>query len=250
MRLFRIFAASLALTLLLTSYLGVRADEWNKSTKVTFGEPVQVPGAVLPAGTYVFRLMDSQADRHIVQIFNEDRTKLIITVLAIPNYRLEPADKTVLTYDERPVNQAVALAAWFYPGDNSGQEFVYPKSRAEELSRLNHHEVPSTGSEEAYPNKSDQSTPAVAQNTAPSESKPENQVTQSETAPPAQAAPRANIASANAPTEATPAPTPAPQPEQQQQREMPHTASLLPLVGLLGVALLAMAALLRFALRA
>src|SRR5438067_11714007 len=114
-------------------------------------EPVQVPGKVLPAGTYVFRLHDSTSNRHIVQIYNEDHTQLITTVMAIPNYRLQPTGKTVLTYDERPADQPMALAAWFYPGDNSGQEFAYPKSKAEQLSRLNKREVPSTGSEEAYP---------------------------------------------------------------------------------------------------
>ena len=123
----------------------------DKATKVTFNEPVQVPGKVLPAGTYVFRLQDSTSNRHIVQIFNEDHTSLITTVLAIPNYRLQPTGKTVLTYDERPADQPMALAAWFYPGDSSGQEFAYPKSEAEQLSRRNKREVPSTGSEEAYP---------------------------------------------------------------------------------------------------
>ena len=83
--------------------------------------------------------------------FNEHHTSLITTVLAIPNYRLQPTGKTVLTYDERPADQPMALAAWFYPGDSSGQEFAYPKSEAEQLSRRNKREVPSTGSEEAYP---------------------------------------------------------------------------------------------------
>src|SRR5271156_3982905 len=82
----------------------VQADEWNKRTVVTFSEPVETPGvhvkgwAVLPAGTYVFKLLESPSDRHIVQIFNQDETMLYATVLADPNYRLKATRKTVLTF--------------------------------------------------------------------------------------------------------------------------------------------------------
>ena len=106
------------------------AQSWNKRTSVTFSAPVEIPGVgaqVLPAGTYVFRLLDSQSDRHIVQIFNKDESHLYATILAIPNYRLKATDKTVMTFAERAAGDPQAIRAWFYPGDNSGQEFVYPK---------------------------------------------------------------------------------------------------------------------------
>src|ERR1700732_1959536 len=144
-----------------------RADEWDKATKVTFSEAVQVPGKVLDPGMYVFRLMDSQSNRHIVQIYNEDHTSLITTVLAIPNQRLEPSGKTILTYDERPADQPMALAAWFYPGDNFGQEFVYPKSEAEQLSRLNNREDPSTASDDEYPKLQERSAETASKNPTP-----------------------------------------------------------------------------------
>jgi LPXTG-motif cell wall-anchored protein len=89
----------------------------------------------MPAGTYVFRLLDSQANRHIVQIFNEDESIVYATVLAIPNYRLKATDKTVITFSERPAGQPEALRAWFYPGANFGEEFVYPKVKAMELAK-------------------------------------------------------------------------------------------------------------------
>jgi hypothetical protein len=115
------------------------ADEWNKRTTVTFSGPVEVPGVgaqVLPAGTYLFKLMDSPSDRNIVQIFNEDGTHLYTTILAIPNYRLRVTDKTVMTFRERAEGQPEAIRAWFYPGANWGQEFVYPKARAIELAKV------------------------------------------------------------------------------------------------------------------
>lgn len=114
------------------------ADDWNRKTVVTFSGPVEVPGVGqhnLPAGKYVFKILDSQSDRHIVQIFNQDETQVLTTVLAIPNYRLKTTDKTVITFRERPAGQPEALRAWFYPGRAWGEEFVYEKSRALELAK-------------------------------------------------------------------------------------------------------------------
>ena len=90
---------------------------------------------MLPAGTYVFKILDSQSDRHIVQIFSKDEKTIYATILAIPNYRLKATDKTVITFSERPAGQPEALRAWFYPGRNWGEEFVYPKAKAIALAK-------------------------------------------------------------------------------------------------------------------
>ena len=118
-----------------------KADEWNRKTVITFSGPVEIPGVhlagwgVLPAGTYVFKILDSQSDRHIVQIFDKDETEIYATILAIPNYRLRATDKTVITFRERPAGEPEALRAWFYPGRNWGEEFVYPKAKAIALAK-------------------------------------------------------------------------------------------------------------------
>ena len=123
---------------------GAKADDWNRKTTITFSAPVEIPGvhlvgwSVLPAGTYVFKIMDSASDRHIVQIFNKDETTIYATILAIPNYRLQATDKTVITFRERPAGQPEALRAWFYPGRNWGEEFVYPKAKAIALAKETH----------------------------------------------------------------------------------------------------------------
>jgi hypothetical protein len=109
----------------------VKADGWDKRTVFTFNEPVEIPGQVIPAGTYVFRLLDDASDRTIVQIFNEDETHLITTVMAIPDYRTEPSGDTVITLAERPAGSPQAVETWFYPGDNYGLEFVYPKAQVQ-----------------------------------------------------------------------------------------------------------------------
>ena len=119
-----------------------KADEWNRKTVITFSGPVEIPGVhlagwgVLPAGTYVFKVLDSASNRHIVQVFDKDEKTIYATILAIPNYRLKATDKTVMTFSERPAGQPEAIRAWFYPGKQWGDEFVYPKSRAIELAKL------------------------------------------------------------------------------------------------------------------
>src|SRR5437763_10730919 len=120
---------------------GAMGDDWNRKTVITFSAPVEIPGVhlagwgVLPAGTYVFKILDSQSNRHIVQIFSKDELTVYATILAIPNYRLKATDKTVMTFRERPAGEPEALRAWFYPGRNWGEEFVYPKSKAMTLAK-------------------------------------------------------------------------------------------------------------------
>jgi hypothetical protein len=105
-----------------------RADEWVKKMIVTVNQPIQVPGKVLPAGTYVFKLLDPN-DRTLVAIFNADETQLITMVQGIPDSRMQPSDNTILQLEERPSGQPEALKAWFLPGDDSGVEFVYPTEK-------------------------------------------------------------------------------------------------------------------------
>jgi len=144
----------------------VRADEWNKETIVRFSRPVEVPGQVLPAGKYVFKLADSQSDRRIVQIFSEDRTTLLATILANPDYRLEPSDKTVISMEERPSGSPEAVGSWFYSGDNYGSKFVYPTERMV----LATNSQPKTQSSSSAPEKAAASVPPAESYTAPTES--------------------------------------------------------------------------------
>lgn len=189
-----------------------RADQWNKKTIVTFSHPVELPGnMVLPAGKYVFKLADSMSYRQIVQVWNEDETNILTTILAIPNYRLEPTSETVIEFHERPGTQPQALRAWFYPGDNFGQEFAYPKARAVTLAEASNEIVPAeVATTEPAPEEL-KSVPLVA-------------VTpQQKEEPIAQA------------IQTTPAPAVVTEAE-----ELPKTASPIPIIGLAGLIALAL----------
>jgi hypothetical protein len=114
---------------------GARADQWDKKTIVTFSEDVQVPGQVLPPGTYIFRLADNNTDRHIVQIWNAYDNQLVTTIMTIPYTRLDPQDKHFFQFDERPAGSPVALKLWFHPGESTAEEFIYSnRSNSESYS--------------------------------------------------------------------------------------------------------------------
>ncbi|HEY3940205.1 MAG TPA: hypothetical protein VGL97_22450 [Bryobacteraceae bacterium] len=117
------------------------ASEWDKKTIVTFNVPLEIPGKVLPPGTYVFKRLDSAADHNIVQIFDKDEKQLYATVLAIPDYRLQPADKPIIQFEERPSNSPPAIKAWFYPGDEYGLQLVYTNDRARALAKRTNQNV-------------------------------------------------------------------------------------------------------------
>jgi LPXTG-motif cell wall-anchored protein len=128
----------------------VNADTWNKMTKVTFSAPVQVPGpaaqggvVTLPAGTYVFRLQDSPSQRHVVEVTNTRGDRVYSTILAINDYRVNASSKTIMYFSERASGTPPAIKAWFYPGDNYGQRFVYPKVQATQIAATVNQPVPS-----------------------------------------------------------------------------------------------------------
>jgi hypothetical protein len=210
----------------------LKADAWDRKTVITFSGPVEIPGVhltgwgVLPAGTYVFKVVDSASDRHIVQIFSKDELTVYATILAIPNYRLKATDKTVMTFRERPAGEPEALRAWFYPGREWGEEFVYPKAKAIELAKVANAPVLAIPTEV----KLEVAKPAEPEVVATLKQIPVIAVQPTgeevEIAQVVQSPPPAEIAVTR------------PEPE-----ALPATASSLPLIGLLGLASLAIAGL-------
>ncbi len=202
------------------------ADAWDKMTIVSVNEPIIAGNKVLDPGTYVWKLLDSPSNRHVVQIFDKDQRHLETTVLAIPNYRLQPDGKTQFSFWETPAGVPKAVRAWFYPGDNFGQEFPYPKKLVAQLASAAPVPVPTNYSEPA---------PAPAPVPAPAP-EPEAQPQPAPAPPPAPEPP------APAQDNSTVAPAPAP-----QQNALPKTASFNPLIGLLGLGSLTLAGLLTVA---
>jgi len=215
------------------------ADQWNKKTILTVNEAIQVPNKVLQPGKYVMKLLDSQSNRHIVQIFDENEQHLITTVLAIPNYRLQPTGETRFGFWETPAGQPKAIRSWFYPGDNFGQEFAYPKNEAVQIASTSHQAVPttyaqseadlttarvSTVDQAGTERELDKQTYAQNNATPAATEQPRTTATQMARNTPPPATPPMNDQTAD--RQATPAATP---------QTLPHTASPYPLVGLIGL---------------
>jgi len=225
MRSWSILAALSAVLLFVTGWQpALKADEWNKKTVVTFTEPVEIPGQVLPAGTYVFKLADSTADRDIVQIFNKDENHIYATILAIPDYRMEPTGRTVINFEERASNAPEAVKAWFYPGDNYGYQFVYPNARAMELAKRTNQNVLSMPSEMAANTKK------------PAQSMQEQSVVAMKQAPVAAVKPSGEQMAMAQAVQTKPSATT--QMAENRRPKMPSTASPIPLLVLLGLSLL------------
>jgi hypothetical protein len=115
--------------------LAAHADENNELTKLTFSQPVQVPGRTLPAGSYEFVLANTQSGRDVVRIFNANGTNLLATIQTVPTERARETDGTSVTLAQRPDGQPAALVTWFYPGMDTGHEFIYSKQVERELAQ-------------------------------------------------------------------------------------------------------------------
>jgi hypothetical protein len=217
----------------------LRADAWNKKTHLTVNEAIEIPGATLSPGKYVVKLVDSQSDRHIVQFTNDREDQVISTVLAIPNQRMKPTGDSEFTFYEGTQGQAPALRAWFYPGDNFGQQFAYPERKAMELSSVSGEKVP-VAPQDLTPAEPKRQAEARTESTTTTRTQPatpaREQVERVDPTLMAQAqpkqqppTPRERAATPPAqPKESTPKPSPG-------ESDLPATASPAPLLGLMGV---------------
>ena len=226
------FAGCISLALLPT----LQADQWDKKTVLTVNETIQVPSCCTPdhtvtlqPGEYVMVLVDSLSDRHIVRVFDKDQKNVITTILAIPNYRLQPTGKTVFQYWEVPAGHPKALRAWFYPGDNFGQEFAYHKETAVEIATYGKAPVPAIAAD-TKAEEDLKTVPLVVVD----ESGKTSELALTKPEPEPQALPQAQP---QEPVQTEAARTA--EPVAAAEPELPHTSSNMPLFGLIGILSLA-----------
>jgi hypothetical protein len=277
-------ACALAFAVSIAGTAATAQEPTNQITYFTFSAPFELPGGkTLPAGKYVFKIVDSPSNRHIVQVMSEDQTQMHATVLAIPAQRMEPSDEPEIRFMEAEANAAPAVRTWWYPGRSIGHEFIYPKDQARRLAARETEGVLTTagdatgedamrtsdlarvgadGSETALNAEANANANTQAQTTAQTAAaenttaQPATSGTMTESQTP-QTTPAPTTESANAQPAERPA---AAQPDAAAQTtdrtaattddmartELPRTASLLPLIGLLGLGSLLGAGALRF----
>jgi hypothetical protein len=131
----KLFSAIVGSLLAFAAFMPIAsASEENQETLVTFDRSVEIPGAVLPAGSYRFVLLDNMSDRNVVQIFSSDRTKLFATEITASSESATSTDRTTFEFAERESSRPEALVKWFYPGDTTGHEFLYAKGEEKEIA--------------------------------------------------------------------------------------------------------------------
>jgi len=114
--------------------VAARADETDQSIKITFNQPIEIPGKVLPAGTYLFKLADPN-DLNVVRIFNSQGTRLYATLQTITAERAMPTGDAVVVLADPSEGRPETLVKWFYPGNTTGHELVYPKQEEQQLAQ-------------------------------------------------------------------------------------------------------------------
>ena len=209
MRSLRPLALGCVLLLISFALSTAYGDEWNQKTVLKLTEPMQIQGVLLQPGTYILKLMDSMADRHIVRIMNEDETEIIATVIASPHYELRPPNRTQMNFWETPAVTPPAAKTWHYPGEMLGLEFRQPPPS----------QVAATPEPVAPPIAE---APPALEPEAPIAEAPIPPVPETAETPPAS-------------TSEAPAPL----------QSLPKTASRLPLIAMIGLAFLALSILFR-----
>jgi len=231
-----VLLAGLAVVLFATATPST-ADEWNLETKITPDHQIEVPGAVLDANTaYVVALMDSPYERHVVRVYNADRSQMLTQFIAISSERLNPVDKTTFEFMEVPPGHPVPVQTWYYPGRRIGLEFLYPKEdrdrfaayfreqRTEQVAQL---EPPAPPAQPVEPAITEPTPPAVDQQS----SIDQTQTEPVDTAQVVEEPKTDNDVVRTKPTE----PEPAVQTSESSEREeLPRTAGEVELLGLVG----------------
>jgi hypothetical protein len=219
-----------------------QADTWDQVTYLTFSAPVEIPGTVLPAGTYTFKLADPDASRDVVRVLSRDGSKVYATFFTIPDERLMPTDKPTVTFEETPAGTPEAIKAWFYPGDQIGHEFVYPQDQAQKIAAATHQPVLASPSVQAnqHPTPAATMKPVEPINSASvsrvnehGETQPMHSATSARTAP-MKSLEAANAPAAPAAAKATTGITKRAH-ANRSAKQLPNTASMLPLFGLISV---------------
>ncbi len=167
--------ALIALTVASVVSPAVRADDTAKQANVTLSSAEQVPGSVLAAGTYIFKQTGSQSGWAIIQVYSNDGSALMTTILAYPNPKVASNGQNFVTYPANGPGTIPAMEGIIFTGDSTVEQFAYPKSAADQIGAANHTRIPTTGTDDAYPNAlpdaaTSWSAPVQAGNTAPQSS--------------------------------------------------------------------------------
>lgn len=201
-----------------------QAQPEDKRTIFTFSAPIALPGVTLPAGKYVFRIVDTTTSRKVIQVLSDADKKPVAMMHSITDTRREPAKDATVSFYETPRGTAAAVKSWWYPGERDGYQFIYPRTQAKQIAQTTGKSVLTTKTEVAKVEESAELAHVDAGGKDVDENATRNTpaVTEGIDRTPPQIAQ----------SQPTPVPTESPR---VARNELPKTASNLPLVGLFGM---------------
>lgn len=127
-----LFGIAMAVTTLFQDF---PTYQWNKKSTLTAEHKIEFPGIVLDPGVYIIRLKDGGEKRSQVEILNQDESRVLATLVAVPDLHVRPDDNSEFVFHEIKANGPQPVRSWFFSGDLVGLEFVYPEARAREIAK-------------------------------------------------------------------------------------------------------------------
>lgn len=117
-------------------YSGIaRAETFDKRTVFSFNQPIALPGVTLPAGDYLFRIVDTTTSRKVIQVLSGDGKTPYAMLHSIPEVRRDASRNPEVRFMETAKGHPNAIKTWWYPHETIGYEFIYPKHQARELAK-------------------------------------------------------------------------------------------------------------------
>jgi len=113
----------------------VQAQTEDKRTYFTFSAPIALPGSTLPAGRYLFRIVDTTTSRKVIQVLSDDQKKPYAMMNTIPDQRRDPAKDATVSFYESARGTPAAVKSWWYPGETIGYQFIYPRAQAKQIAK-------------------------------------------------------------------------------------------------------------------
>jgi hypothetical protein len=214
-----------------------QAQTENKKTFFTFSAPIALPGVTLPAGRYVFRIVDTTTSRKVIQVLSDDEKKPFAMANTIPDQRSEPAKDATVAFYETAAGTPAAVKSWWYPGDSIGYQFIYPRAQARQIAKNTGKTVLTTKGESTkieetksaeltHVDSTDHNADQDATATVFNRTSPIASTEGVERRPPQEDRDRGKTVEDRVQDNA---------PQQVARNELPKTASNLPLVGLIGM---------------
>ena len=125
----------------------VQAQPEDKRTYFTFSGPIALPGVTLPAGRYLFHIVDTTTSRKVIQVQSEDQKRSFAMANTINDQRLDPAKDATVSFYEAARGTPAAVKSWWYPGETIGYQFIYPRPQAKQLAKATGQPVLTTKTE-------------------------------------------------------------------------------------------------------